>query len=145
MAVAAAIYMVFAAWMGYLFLRSGSLAAALLGIAVMVLPLLGLWMIWQELQFGMRVQNLADELGVRGELPVDDLERTPSGRITREAAAAEFEAASTAVAGTPDDPAAWFRVSLAYEAGRDRKRARAAMRYAVALADGSAGAPPDLL
>ena len=83
MAVAAGIYMVFAAWMGYLFLTSGGLSSALLGIAVMVLPLLGLWMIWRELQFGIRVQQLAADLDEQGQLPVDDLERMPSGRITR--------------------------------------------------------------
>ncbi len=144
MAVAAGIYMVFAAWMGYLFLTSGGLSSALLGIAVMVLPLLGLWMIWRELQFGIRVQQLAADLDERGQLPVDDLERMPSGRITRRAAEAEFESASAQVAAEPRSPAAWFRVSLAYEAGRDRKRARSAMRYALALADGFAGEPPDL-
>jgi hypothetical protein len=45
------------------------------------------------------------------------------------------------VAASPQDPAAWFAVSLAYDAGADRKRARAAMRHAVALRSGDLDAP----
>ena len=142
MAVAAAAYMLFAIWQGVLFLRSGNLIAALLGIAVLALPLLGLWMIYRELRFGLAVQTLAERLDRDGSLPLDNLPRLPSGRIERDAADAEFEQASLVVAAEPRSAAAWFRLSLAYEAARDRKRARKAMRYAVALDAGDLGPPP---
>ncbi len=73
MAVGAAAYMLFAIWQGVLFLRSGNLIAALLGIAVLALPLLGLWMIYRELRFGLAVQTLAERLDREGALPLDDL------------------------------------------------------------------------
>jgi hypothetical protein len=142
MAVGAAAYMLFAIWQGVLFLRSGDLIAALLGIAVLALPLLGLWMIYRELRFGLAVQKLAERLDRDGALPLDNLPRLPSGRIERDAADAEFEQASLVVAQEPRSAAAWFRLSLAYEAARDRKRARKAMRYAVALDAGDLGPPP---
>ena len=122
-----------------MFLRSGRPAAALLGLSVMVLPLLGIYLVWRELNFAGRAQQLADRLAADGQLP-PDLPRTPGGRVQPEAAADEFVAATAEVAADPRSPAAWFRMSLAYDAGRDRPRARAAMRYAVALEEGKAPA-----
>ena len=80
-----------------------------------------------------------------GQLP-PELPRTPSGRVQPDAAVVEFAAASEQVASAPRDPAAWFRMSLAYDAGRDRPRARAAMRHAIALEHGNApDDPPERL
>lgn len=142
MGAAAAAYMAFALWQGARFIGAGTPATIALGIAVLLLPLLGMWMVWRELSFAGRVQRLADELAAAGDLP-PELPRTPGGRVQPEAAAAEFARCESLVAARPGDPAAWFAMSLAYEAGRDRPRARAAMRYAVALADGKAtGGPP---
>ena len=140
LAAAAMAYMVFAMWQAVAFIRSGSAVGAVLGLAVLVLPLLGLWLVWRELQFASSVQDLADELAAAGKLP-PELERRPSGRPTPEAAQAEFDRCLAQVAASPQDPAAWFAVSLAYDAGADRKRARAAMRHAVALRSGDLDAP----
>lgn len=140
LAAAALAYMVFAMWQAVAFIRSGSVVGAVLGVAVLVLPLLGVWLVWRELQFASSVQALADELAVSGKLP-PELERRPSGRPTPEAAEAEFDRCVAEVGLSPQDPAAWFAVSLAYDAGGDRKRARAAMRHAVALHNGDLDAP----
>ncbi|KTR54674.1 hypothetical protein SA11R_08410, partial [Rothia kristinae] len=56
-----------------------------------------------------------------------------SGRIDREAADAAFPARRAEVEREPEDWRAWFRLALAYDAAGDRKRARRAMRDAVAL------------
>ena len=145
LAAAALAYMVFAMWQAVAFIRSGSVVGAILGIAVLTLPLLGVWLIWRELEFAASVQELADELAAAGQLP-PELERRPSGRPTPEAAQAEFDRCLAMVTAEPLDPAAWFAMSLAYDAGSDRKRARAAMRHAVALHSGELDhpVPPEL-
>jgi hypothetical protein len=92
-------------------------------------------LIWRELRFATEVGRFADELATDGLLP-PELERRPSGRPTVAAAAAEFQRCQHQVAAAPRDPAAWFAMSLAYDAGGDRKRARAAMGHALALRGG---------
>lgn len=145
LAAAALAYMVFAMWQAVAFVRSGSVVGAVLGVAVLTLPLLGVWLVWKELQFATSVQGLADELAAAGKLP-PELERRPSGRPTPQAAQAEFDRCLGEVALAPLDPAAWFAMSLAYDAGGDRKRARAAMRHALALHQGELDhpMPPEL-
>ena len=105
----------------------------MLGVAILVLPLIGCYVVVREWQFGRRVQTLAEYLGRRGELPVDDLPKRASGRPDREAADARFAERADEVRLAPADPGAWFRLAVAYDDAGDRKRARTAMRRAVAL------------
>lgn len=135
LAAAAAAYMVFALWQAYALIRSGTIIGAMMGIALLALPLLGLWLVWRELRFATEVQQFADELAAADALP-PELPRRPSGRPTVEAAEAEFARCEDSVRQSPQDPAAWFSMSLAYDAGGDRKRARAAMGHALALRSG---------
>jgi cytochrome c-type biogenesis protein CcmH/NrfG len=86
-----------------------------------------------ELSFGVRSQKLADRLDDEGELPVDDLPKRTSGRPERAAADAEFPRYRDEVDSKPDDWRAWFRLGLAYDASGDRRRARQAIRRAIAL------------
>lgn len=139
-AVAAMIYMVFAVWQAVAFIRSGSLIGAALGISLFALPLLGLWLVWREIRFAMAVQQLSDELAATYRLP-PELERRPSGRPTVAAAMAEFKRCQQLIAEQPEDPANWYALALAYDAGGDRKRARAAMAHAVALFQGDTTHP----
>jgi Flp pilus assembly protein TadD len=68
-------------------------------------------------------------------LPVDDLPRRPSGRIERAAADAAFTQYKEEAEAAPEDWRVWFRLSAAYDAAGDRKRARASMRTAIARHD----------
>jgi cytochrome c-type biogenesis protein CcmH/NrfG len=106
---------------------------AVLGAAILVLPLIGCYVVVREWQFGRRVQGLAEHLARSGELPADDLPKRASGRPDREAADARFAERAEEVHAAPADPGAWFRLAVAYDDAGDRKRARAAMRTAVAL------------
>lgn len=116
---------------------TGSSVEILLGIAILVPPLVGVGLVWREVVFGRQCEALADALAAKGELPLDDLPKRPSGRVEREAADAWFEREGAAVEGLDEsDPAAvgaWYRLSLAYDAAGDRPRARAAARYAIEL------------
>ena len=114
-------------------IRTGPPAVVGLGVAVLVFPLLVLVLIAVELRLATRVQRMADELADAGELPVDDLPRSPGGRIDRAAADAAFGPYRAAVEATPQDWKAWYHLAFAYDAAGDRKRARAALRKASSL------------
>jgi hypothetical protein len=128
-------YAVLLGWRGVLLIGTGDPVAIGLGIAVLVIPLLGIYLVWRELQFGRRTEALAGELEADGGLPVDDLPRRPSGRIDRVAADAAFLKYKEEAEAAPDDWRVWFRLSTAYDAAGDRKRARATMRTAIAHHD----------
>ena len=114
-------------------LRTGEPVGIALGAAFGILPLLVLWFIVKEWLLATRVQGLADELAASGDLPVDNLPRSPGGRIDRAAATAEFERVKAEVEVAPERWQGWFHLGFAYDAAGDRRRARAALRKAVAL------------
>ena len=108
----------------------------LLGVAMLVIPAVGAWAMVREIVFGARTQQLGRELAASGELPADDLPRTPSGRYVRSAADEQFDVVRREVAAAPEQWGGWYRLSLAYSASGDGRRARAAMRTAIALQRG---------
>ena len=113
-----------------LLLTDNNLAAKAIGAAYLVLPIVGAWALIRELMFGARTEKMARILEAEGGLPVDDLPRTPAGRIIRAAADQEFEKYRAEAEAAPEDWRSWFRLSCAYDAAGDRKRARASMRDA---------------
>lgn len=112
-------------------IRTGEPVGVGLGAAFAVLPLLVLGLVAREWLLAVDVQRMADTLAARGELPVDDLPRSPGGRIDRAAAGTAFDAARAEAEAAPDgDWGAWYRLAFAYDAAGDRRRARAALRHA---------------
>ncbi|HYJ75808.1 MAG TPA: hypothetical protein VEV65_09425, partial [Kineosporiaceae bacterium] len=101
-----------------------------------------LWAVLRELSFGRATETMARELEARGLLPVDDLPRSPGGRIDRAAADAWFERFRREVDERPASWEAWFRMALGYDAAGDRRRARAAMRRALELHSASSTTSP---
>lgn len=106
------------------------------GVALLLLPAVGVWALVRELQFGVRTERLGRILDDEGALPPDDLPRTPGGRIDRAAADERFALRRAQTEEDPGDWRNWYRLSLAYSAAGDRRRARSAMRDAVALSRG---------
>lgn len=104
-----------------------------IGLAYLVLPLVGAWALVRELSFGARLERMAKELDAEGGLPEDNLPRTAAGRIVRTAADAEFEQYRAEAEAAPDDWRSWYRLGLAYDASGDRKQARSSMRRAISL------------
>ena len=135
-----ALYLAFTARLGVMMMLSGEALFIPLGAALILLPALGAWAMVREVLFGIRVQRLGRILGEEGGLPPDDLPRSESGRIDRGAADAAFERQREETEAAPGDWRSWFRLSLAYDAAGDRKRARQAMRRSVALESGRAQA-----
>ena len=76
------------------------------------------------------------ELDAEGGLPVDELKRTPAGRIDRDSADEVFARRKAETEEAPGDWRSWFRLAIAYHDARDTARARRAMQHAIALHDG---------
>jgi len=130
-------YLVVSFQRSVLLLMDSNPAAKAIGAAYLVLPVIGAWAMIRELLFGARTEQMAKILEAEGGLPVDELPRTPAGRIVRSAADLEFEKYRAEAEAAPDDWRSWFRLSCAYDASGDRKRARASMRDAVKLFRGN--------
>lgn len=126
-------YLVVSLQRSVLLLTDQNLVAKALGLAYLLLPIVGAWALVRELLFGARTERMAKVLEAEGGLPEDTLPRTPGGRIVREAADLEFEKYRAEAEAAPGDWRSWFRLSCAYDAAGDRKRARASMRDAVRL------------
>jgi hypothetical protein len=129
-------YFVLVGSRGVMLIQSGTLITVTFGVAVLILPVIGVWFLWKNTQFVRRANALAAELDAEGGLPVDELERTPGGRIDRDSADAVFAKRKAETEVAPDDWRSWFRLAVAYHDARDTPRARKAMQRAIALHDG---------
>ncbi|MFC6061539.1 MULTISPECIES: tetratricopeptide repeat protein [Streptomyces] len=130
------VYFVLVGERGVLLIQQGTPVTVAFGIAVLVLPLIGAWFLWHTTQFARKAGLLAKELEAEGGLPVDELKRTPSGRVDRDAADEVFERRRAEAEAAPEDWRAWFRLAIAYHDARDTPRARKAMQRAIALHEG---------
>jgi hypothetical protein len=132
--VALVVYFLMLGRIAMAFITSGRPAAVGLGLALMVLPLIGIWVMMSTLRAGFAHQRLARIIADEGlELDVSNLERMPSGRIKREAADALFETVRAELEHDPDNWRRWYRLARAYDYAGDRGRAREAMGKAVAM------------
>jgi tetratricopeptide (TPR) repeat protein len=134
MCVALVVYFVLLGRIATAFIVSGRLAAIGLGLALMILPLIGVWVMVSTLRAGLAHQRLARIIHDEGlELDVSALPRTPSGRIRREAADALFQSLREEVEREPDSWRHWYRLARAYDYAGDRARARETMSKAVEM------------
>jgi hypothetical protein len=134
MCVAMVVYFLLLGRIAWAFMTSGSGAAIGLGLAILVMPLIGIWVMVSTLQAGLahqRLARLAREDGM--ELDVSELPRMPSGRIQRDAADALFVTVRDELERDPDNWLRWYRLARAYDYAGDRSRARETMRKAVEL------------
>ncbi|MQY39216.1 hypothetical protein SRB17_72380 [Streptomyces sp. RB17] len=130
-------YFVLVGSRGVMLIESGTVLTVTFGVAVLILPVIGLWFLWKNTQFVRRANALAAELDAEGGLPVDELKRLPSGRIDRDSADEVFTKRKAETEASPDDWRCWFRLAVAYHDARDTPRARKAMQRAIALHDGN--------
>ncbi|WP_371852282.1 hypothetical protein [Nocardia arizonensis] len=113
---------------------SGEAAAIVIGIGVLILPVLGVWMIWATVRAALDHQRLARRIHEEGlEVDVADLPRRPSGRVERDAADTLFDGIRREWEADPDNWRSSYRLARAYDYAGDRGRARETMRRAVAL------------
>lgn len=119
---------------GVTLIQNGGVASIALGIGVILLPIVGLWIVWATLRAGFDHQRLASRIREEGlELDVDDLPRRPSGRIERDAADELFQQVKAEWEKDSDNWRNSYRLARAYDYAGDRGRARETMKRAVAL------------
>ena len=134
MCVALIVYFVLLGRLAFAFITSGTMAAVGLGVALLIFPLIGVWVLVNTLRAGLAHQRLARLINQDGmELDVSDLPRLPSGRIQRDAADALFATVRDELEEDPDNWRRWYRLARAYDYAGDRSRARETMRKAVEL------------
>lgn len=114
-------------------LGTGSPVGVALGVAFLVLPLLVVALLVKEWMLAIDVQRMADVLADEGGLQVDDLPRSPGGRIDRDVARAQFDAVREQAEAASHDWRSWYRLAFAYDAAGDRSAARGALRTASRL------------
>ncbi|MEO6942543.1 MAG: hypothetical protein ABI124_05915 [Terrimesophilobacter sp.] len=137
MAALLLLYLVLVAQLAIRLIAVDEPIAKALGVALFVLPLIGLWALIAELLFGIRSERLGRALASEGRYPLEDLPRRASGRVDRAAADAAFGQFQEEAGSAPDRWQSWYRLGLAYDACGDRRRARGAIRRAIALERGS--------
>ena len=134
MCAALLVYLVLLGRTAVLMISSGRAVAVVLGVALLILPAIGLWAMIATLRAGFTHQKLARLVVEDGmELDVSALPRRPSGRIERDAADALFDTVRAELDNDPDDWRRWYRLARAYDYAGNRGRAREAMRKAVEL------------
>jgi cytochrome c-type biogenesis protein CcmH/NrfG len=134
MCVALLVYLALLGRTAVLMLSSGRAVAIALGVALLILPGIGLWAMIATLRAGFAHQKLARLVAEDGmELDVGTLPRRPSGRIERDAADALFDTVRAELDSDPNDWRRWYRLARAYDYAGDRGRAREAMKKAVEL------------
>ncbi|KRD08487.1 hypothetical protein ASE48_07870 [Mycobacterium sp. Root265] len=134
MCVALLVYFLMLGRTALAFIASGEPAAIGLGVALLALPIIGLWAMLATLRAGLahqRLVRLAREADM--DLDVSDLPRRPSGRIERDAADALFEKTRDELEADRDNWVRWYRLARAYDYAGDRSRARETMRTAVEM------------
>ncbi|WP_330287434.1 hypothetical protein [Streptomyces sp. NBC_00576] len=139
-AVVLVFYFVLVGSRGIMLIQTGTLLTVTFGVAVLILPGIGVWFLWKNTQFVRDANRLAAELEAEGGLPVDELRRTPSGRVDRDSADEVFARRKAETESAPGDWRNWFRLAVAYHDARDTPRARKAMQRAIALHAGKSPA-----
>jgi hypothetical protein len=133
MALCLALYIVIAGQQAVLFISTGEPIAIAMGIALIVLPLIGIWALVREVQFGFGADRLGRRLDAEGGMPEAETELTPSGRIARADADPLIARYAAAADAAPDQWRARYRLGVVQDAAGRRKDARASIREAIRL------------
>ena len=134
MCLALTLYLILLGRTAVILISSDRVAGVGLGIALLILPAVGLWAMFVTLRAGFTHQRLARLIAADGlELDPSALPRRRSGRIELSAADALFDTVRHELRDDPDDWRRWYRLARAYDYAGDRRRAREAMKKAVVL------------
>lgn len=133
MVLCLALYLVVVGQRAVVMLGTGEPIAIAIGVALLVMPLIGAWALVREMQFGFAADRLGRTLDAEGGMPPVETELTPSGRIARDEADPMI---ARYVAEADAEPADWrarYRLGVVQDAAGRRKDARASIREAIRL------------
>ncbi|WP_233434148.1 hypothetical protein [Nocardia yamanashiensis] len=129
-----AFYFVILGRMAFSLISDGSVPAAVLGVGILILPAVGVWVVYSSVRAAFAHQHLARRIHEEGlELDISDLPRRPSGRIEKGAADELFEKVKLEFEADPGNWRSSYRAARAYDYAGDRTRAREMMKRAVEL------------
>lgn len=128
------LYFVLMGQKAILFIASGDPVGIAMGIALIVLPLIGVWALVREIQFGVQAERLGVKLDAEGGMPQAETELTPSGRIAKHDAEPLIQRYASEADAAADDWRARYRLGVVQDAAGRRKDARASIRTAIRLA-----------
>ena len=131
MGVCLILYFVVAGQQAFLYISTGEPIAIVMGAALIVLPLIGVWALVRELQFGVAADRLGRRLDAEGGMPEAETELTPSGKIAKEDAEGIVSRYRAAAEDAPDDWRAQYRLGVVLDAAGHRRDARAGIRAAI--------------
>ncbi|MDR6868663.1 hypothetical protein J2Y69_003287 [Microbacterium resistens] len=131
MAVCLTLYILLAGQRAIALLATGTPIAITMGVALIVLPLIGIWALVREIQFGLAADRLTRILRVEGRLPDDEVGLTPSGRVDKEDAPALLHRYTSDAEAEPADWRARLRLGIVQDATGNRRAARASVREAI--------------
>lgn len=133
MSVLLVLYFALAGVRAFALLQSTDPIAIAMGVALLVLPLIGLWALVREIMFGFTSTRLADELAEAGLLPDELVADDVTRGSLRGVADASFPKYRDEAEREPTRWQSYMRLGLVYDAAGDRKRARGAIRHAITL------------
>ncbi len=110
--------------------QTETMAGTIFAGSVLVVISISALLIIREILFGLHISQMSTVLDAEHQLLEDSLTHTPSGQTEKTVADVRFAEIAKEVEVNPKSWRAWFRVALAYDEARDRKRAREAMRKA---------------
>ncbi|MGY1552607.1 hypothetical protein ACW5CM_12585 [Microbacterium sp. A588] len=125
------LYFVLMGQKAILFITSGQPVGIAMGIALLVLPLIGIWALVREIQFGVQAEKLGTKLDGEGGMPVAETDLTPSGRIAKADAEPMIRRYIAEADAAPDEWRARYRLGVVQDAAGRRKDARASIRHAI--------------
>jgi len=128
------LYFVLMGQKAILFIASGDPVGIAMGIALIVLPLIGVWALVREIQFGVQAERLGVKLDAEGGMPQAETELTPSGRIAKRDAEPLIQRYASEADAAADDWRARYRLGVVQDAAGRRKDARVSIRTAIRLA-----------
>lgn len=128
------LYFVLTGQRAFLFLISGEPVGIAMGAALIVLPLIGVWALVREIQFGVQAEKLGARLDAEGGMPLVETELMPSGRIAKADADPLLRRYTADAEAAADDWRARYRLGVVQDAAGRRRDARASIRAAIRLA-----------
>ncbi|GAT72862.1 hypothetical protein [Microbacterium hydrocarbonoxydans] len=131
-----ALYLIVVGQRAVLMIGTGEPIAVGIGVALIVMPLIGAWALYRELRFGLAADRLGRSLDAEGGMPVAETELTPSGRIAKADADPLIARYAQEADAAPADWRARYRLGVVQDAAGRRKDARASIREAIRLSQG---------
>ena len=113
--------------------ESNSWIASIIAFATLAVITISALLIIREILFGIHISQMSTVLEAERLLLLDDLPKTASGQSDKDAADQRFNEIAKELDENSERWQNWYRVAVAYDESRDRKRARECMRKAEKL------------